>query len=166
MPGVTLQDIQRLDLSRVTLDGTVITATGAELNKLAGVTAGTVTASKAIVVDSDKQAAQFTHDETLQTAATGSTGTVLASRGTIVVSTSAAKTFQMAAPRTGATVHIIATHASTLVKTISLASGNFDSSGTKTKLLFNGANDAVTITGISTARFIITSNVGSVTTST
>lgn len=35
--------------------GTAITATAAEMNKLAGVTAGTVTASKALVVDANSQ---------------------------------------------------------------------------------------------------------------
>lgn len=41
------------------LNGTTITATGAEINKLAGVTAGTVTASKALVVDSNKDLASL-----------------------------------------------------------------------------------------------------------
>lgn len=39
------------------LGGTLVTATAAELNKGAGVTAGTVTASKALVVDSNKDLA-------------------------------------------------------------------------------------------------------------
>lgn len=38
---------------------TQVTATAAELNRLAGVTAGTVTASKAVVVDANKDAASF-----------------------------------------------------------------------------------------------------------
>jgi hypothetical protein len=37
--AVTIGDVQRLDLDQITLDGTVVTATGAELNILDGVTA-------------------------------------------------------------------------------------------------------------------------------
>lgn len=165
MPGVTLQDFQRLNLSRITLDGTVVTATGAELN-FNDVTAGTAEASKALVVDANKRVSSASIDHQYQTAATATTGTNLSAHGIINITTTAAKTFRLEAPRQGAQVHIISSGGSTLVKTISLLSGNFDGSGSKTKLLFNGINDAVTIVGISTARYIITSNVGSVATST
>ncbi len=43
-----------LTTASLTLGATAITATGTDINKLAGVTAGTVTASKALIVDSNK----------------------------------------------------------------------------------------------------------------
>lgn len=56
-------DILRTASLRVGTSGseTTITATGAELNTLAGVTPGTVTASKVVVVDANKDLATFRH---------------------------------------------------------------------------------------------------------
>lgn len=64
MAVVTVGDIQRLDLSQITLDGTVVTASGSELNIMDGVTSttaelnyldltalGTGEVSKALVLD-------------------------------------------------------------------------------------------------------------------
>ncbi len=48
-----------LTTAGLTLGSTAITATGAEINTLAGVTAGTVSASKAIVVDTNKDISGF-----------------------------------------------------------------------------------------------------------
>jgi hypothetical protein len=44
-----------VDATLLKVNGTQVTATAAELNKAAGVTAGTVTASKAVVVDANKR---------------------------------------------------------------------------------------------------------------
>jgi hypothetical protein len=44
-----------VDTTLLKVNGTQITATPTELNKVAGVTAGTVTASKAVVVDANKR---------------------------------------------------------------------------------------------------------------
>ena len=44
-----------LDAPQVNVNGTALTATAAELNTLAGVTAGTVSASKTLVADSNRQ---------------------------------------------------------------------------------------------------------------
>lgn len=54
-------DFDNLDLraKSISLNGTGVTATAAEMNKVAGVTAGTVTASKAVVVDANKDIASF-----------------------------------------------------------------------------------------------------------
>lgn len=72
---VTSHDGSTLGL---TLGGTLVTATAAELNKSAGVTAGTVTASKAVVVDSNKDIATLrnvTMNGTLTFSAGGSINT-------------------------------------------------------------------------------------------
>jgi len=47
-------------ITTLNLGGTAVTSTAAELNTLAGVTAGTVTASKALVVDASKQLNELT----------------------------------------------------------------------------------------------------------
>ena len=85
-------ELQVLD----TLD--TMTATAAEINKLAGVTAGTVTASKALVVDANKGIGGFRSTGTFYTYGQGaatalnSTGTLTAAAmiGGIVTSTTAA----------------------------------------------------------------------------
>lgn len=70
-----------------------VTAEAAELNKLAGVTAGTVTASKAVVVDANKDIGDFRNlDVTnLDAGASGTAGTVdvfptTASKGKLIIS--------------------------------------------------------------------------------
>lgn len=51
---ITGSTLNIVDNSALKIAGTAITATATELNKLAGVTAGTTTASKALVVDANK----------------------------------------------------------------------------------------------------------------
>lgn len=58
-----------------TINGTVVTATATELNTNAGVTAGTVTAGKAVVVDSNKDVASLRDVTVRQLVNTGSVGT-------------------------------------------------------------------------------------------
>jgi len=52
--------IKKLRADTLNVNGTDLTTTGAELNKLAGVTAGTVTASKAVVVGASKEVNEWT----------------------------------------------------------------------------------------------------------
>ena len=47
--------IDEISITLLKIGGVAVTATGAEINKLAGVTAGTVTASRALVVDANKK---------------------------------------------------------------------------------------------------------------
>lgn len=56
---ITTATITSLTTTTLTLGAVVVTATAAELNMLAGVTAGTVTASKALVVDANKDLGMF-----------------------------------------------------------------------------------------------------------
>jgi hypothetical protein len=53
-PDLTRVSATVVGVPGLSINGTTLTSTGAEINTLAGVTAGTVTASKAVVVDANK----------------------------------------------------------------------------------------------------------------
>ena len=79
---VTKGMVQRLNLDSIKLDGTTVTATGAELNYNDVTTAGTVEASKSVVVDANKDASGFrniTGEAVILTSAVNTSGIVFTS---------------------------------------------------------------------------------------
>lgn len=79
---VTKGAVQRLNLDSIKLDGTTVTATGAELNYNDVTTAGTVEASKSVVVDANKDASGFrniTGEAVILTSAVNTSGIVFTS---------------------------------------------------------------------------------------
>jgi hypothetical protein len=95
---ITTATITNLTTTTLTLGAVAVTATGTEINTLAGVTAGTAAASKAVVLDANKGITGFRStsavNPTTQAAAgtLNSTGTLTAALmlGGIVTSTTAA----------------------------------------------------------------------------
>lgn len=84
--------------------------------------------------------------------------------GVAVHSSTGAQAFTLDAPRPGVEKHIIlnSTSTSTAARTVTLASGNFQStaSSTYTILTFNAAAQSVSLVGISTARYQVMANNG------
>jgi len=91
----------RIVAATLTLGGTLITATAAEINKLAGVTAGTVAASKALVVDANKVVLGLRQSVVVVTADT--TLTEADSGKIIIVNAAASKTLTLPATAAGLT---------------------------------------------------------------
>lgn len=92
-------------------------------------------------------------------------------RGMTTITTTAAKDYTLNAPVTatiGLSKTICQTSSSTAIKTVSLASGTFLTTlaSSALKATFNFANQAVTMTALSTALVQITANNGTVTLST
>lgn len=134
----------------------------AELAVLDGVTAGTVTASKALVVDSSKRL-----DDLRQVVTSyASTATTITNCGiaNLTSTSTAAVAYAMAAPAAGVNKTLVQTATSTFGFTVTLASGTFD--GTNHIATFNGAKDVLGLVGLSTSQYAIDRNVGSVALST
>jgi len=88
-------------------------------------------------------------------------------RGTTIINTTAAKAYTLDAPLTatiGMSKTICQTSSSTAVKTVSLASGNFLTTLLSTALTgtFLYANQALTLTALSTALVQVTANNGAI----
>jgi hypothetical protein len=132
------------------------------LGLVGDVTAGTVSASKALVVNSSKQL----NDLRATVTSYASTGTTIANCSiAVLASTStAAVAYAMAAPAAGVKATLVQTATSTFGFTVTLASGTFD--GTNHIATFNGAKDVLDLVGLSTAQYAIRGNVGSVALST
>lgn len=97
---------------------------------------------------------------------TASTATNLKSYGITQLASTAAKSYTLDAPYAGAYKEIVMTAGTTTINTVvcgSTVNGiSVGGSSTTRKLQFNGINDAVILKGISTTKWLITSNVGSV----
>lgn len=77
-------DISALDAETLYINGTQVTATAAELNANASVTAGTAAASKAVVLDANKQVNGMTLNFAGATPGTGTAGTLITTGSTWV----------------------------------------------------------------------------------
>ena len=64
-------DGTNLDIAGLKIGGTAVTSTAAELNLLDGITAGTVSASLAVIVDSNKDISGFRNISTTGTVTVG-----------------------------------------------------------------------------------------------
>ena len=99
----------------------------------------------------------------LGSAFTASTAANISNIGLTQITSTAAKTYTLDAPAQGCVCEIIYTGSSTTVQTVASGSTSISFNGTTgTQLTFNGINEAVILKGISTTRWAIMSNVGSV----
>lgn len=131
---------------------------------LLDVTAGTVTASKAIVVDSSKTIDTLTVTTPKVGVTDASTAAAISNTGiTTISSTATSVAYTMDPPAAGVRKTLHQTGSSTAV-TVTLTSGTFD--GTNGRATFNAAADSLELVGLSTARFAIVGNIGSVALST
>lgn len=89
-----------------------------------------------------------------------STATTLTRFGLTLLSSTAAKTFVVAAPVLGCYKEIVKTANSTAIITVSVGSGMTVGGSTKvvTKILMNGQNDSVVMRGVSTTKWYVTGN--------
>lgn len=103
---------------------------------------------------------EFNDDESVSAASTASN---LKWRGAVTLGSSAAKDYTMNAPSlAGVHSRLTTLTTSTAVRTVTLASGNFQStSGSSfTKLTFNGIGQAVSLQAMSTALVALLGNTG------
>jgi hypothetical protein len=106
-------------------------------------------------------AATLTGGYSVPLTAAASTGTAISNFGVTTITSTAAATYGLTAPTAGVVKHIIQTSSSTETTTVNGGAGvTFD--GTNDDLTFNAANEAVTLVGLSTVRWGVFSNVGSV----
>ena len=142
-----------------------ITATANELNVNAGVTAGTVSASKTVVVDSNKAIDTLTVGGMYSkvTAATAAGVTVGATDGFLAIdTTSNAVACTVAAPSAGRYLRTaLVTKGGSNTATLKTTAGTFD--GTNNTATFATAGQFLALYGISATRWIIVANVGTVT---
>lgn len=125
-----------------------------ELGYLDGVTAGTLTASKALVVDASGILDTLTVTDLKCEVPTLSTGTTLNNSGISNMTSTGTRTFAQAAPEAGLTALLVCTATDTNAKAVALASGTYD--GTNHIATLNGSTDAfMRVTGLSTSRFFI-----------
>jgi hypothetical protein len=100
----------------------------------------------------------------------GSTGTTIANNGFTYVGSSAAKTYNLAAPAAGVEKQIYCSQGgSTTTQTISLSTGGTVTilgSTTTNNLVFNAALESVTLKGVSVTRWAVVNNTGAVALST
>ena len=127
-----------------------------ELGYVDGAVAGTLTASKAIVVGSSKEI-----DELPRVGVTAaSTAANISNAAITTLGSTAAKAYTLDAPEAGVMKTITMTGGTTEAQTVTLASGTFD--GTNNTATFNAAAETLKLEGLSTAAFAVVSNVGSV----
>ncbi len=145
-----------------TIDG----ITSPELGFVDGVTAGTVSASKAVVVDANKKIDTLTVTELKSEVTAASTGTNVANAGKTTFSSTGGREYTMDAPEAGNRAVLACTTAGSTADyhKVSLANGTFD--GTNHVATFEAANEVLVVEGLSTSLFMVTGNQGSVTLST
>jgi len=99
----------------------------------------------------------------LGSAFTASTAANISNIGITQLATTAATTFTLDAPAQGCECELIMTAGTTTINTVASGSTSISFDGTTgTQLTFNGINETVALKGLSTTRWAITSNVGSV----
>lgn len=83
-------------------------------------------------------------------------------RGAATLGSSAAKDYTLNTPIAGVTKNLAATTTSTAVRTVSLATGNFQSTAGSSfiKLTFNGIGQAIALQALSSALVAVLSNAG------
>jgi len=136
-----------------------------ELGFLDGVTAGTVTASKAVVVDANKTVDDLTVTDLKRPVTAASTETNVGNSGTTTFSSTGGLAYTMDAPAAGVRAVLACTDGSSInTHTVTLAAGTFD--GTNHIATFDAAAETLVLDGLSTSLFTISSNVGSVALST
>lgn len=135
-----------------------------ELGYLNGVTAGTVTASKAVVVGASKEIDTLTVTTLKSGVTAASTESNISNTGKTTLGSTEAKAYTMAAPAAGVSKTLTVTGGTTEAMVVTLASGTFD--GTNHIATFAAAKATLSLEGLSTEAFCITGNVGSVTLST
>jgi hypothetical protein len=135
--GAAVYDSSETDItSTVNLSG--VTATSSELNTLASVTAGTVSASKAVVVDANSQISGL---KKKVTAASGD-GAITIADGTVNITKSSAAALTLADPSSGqAGTRILITTQTAQAHTVSNAAGSgFNAGGSGSDVAtFGGA---------------------------
>ena len=94
--------------------------------------------------------------------ATPSTADTLSAGGLSILSSTAVKAYVMAAPVPGVVKRLFATAVTTAARTVTLASGQFQSTAQSTlaTLTFDGAGQSLTLVGLSTAKYGVTANMG------
>lgn len=136
-----------------------------ELGFLDGVTAGTVTASKALVVDASSVLDELTVTTLKSEVTAGSTATNITNTGVTTLSSTGGLAYTMDAPEAGTRAVLTCTAGSSVnTHTVTLASGTFD--GTNHIATFDAAAETLVVDGLSTSAFCVSSNVGSVALST
>lgn len=133
--------------------------TAAELAFLDGVTAGTVSASKAVVADASGQVDGFKVPVTA-----GSTTANLSNSGIKTLSSTSDLSYAMDAPEAGVEVVLACLGTSTFIHTVTLDSGTFDGTNHIAKL--DGDAEVLSLKGLSTSAYTVMGNVGSVALST
>lgn len=138
-------------------------ALSALLNITGDVTPGTVTASKALVVDANKKLDILTVTNMKWPVTTASSSVTLAQGATSIIGSSIAVSYTLAAPSAGAEVILANSAGSTFVTTVTLVSGSFQSSNASVAVAkFDDPSDLLHLVGASSSRWLIVSNVGSV----
>jgi len=145
-----------------------VTASATELNLIDGLTAGTVTASKAVVVDASKDIATFNNVTAnrfagrVQTLTAASTATKVNDTGYLFLTSSSAKTFVLstgAALVAGTEKWIVdkrAAGTANVVVSSTLAGVTLD--GTNGKATLNAAGEALHLVAVSTVAYDILEN--------
>lgn len=93
---------------------------------------------------------------------TASTAANVSNIGMTLLASTAAKTYTMDIPSIGCQKQVICTASSTTVQTLSSGSTGITFDGSADTLTFNGINESVILQGVSTTRWAILSNTGSV----
>lgn len=104
-------------------------------------------------------------DAAVSAATSATTATVITARGNTTLSSSAAKGYTLAAPIPGIAKTLTATTTSTAARTVTLASGTFQttSGSSFTAAAFAGQGQSLSLQALSTALFQVLSNIGPVT---
>lgn len=94
-----------------------------------------------------------------------STASVIPARGTTVLGSSAAKDYTMAGPIPGVTKKLVYGVSSTGSHTVTLVSGTFFSTAgsSQNKATLASTGQSLTLEGLSTSKYMVTANLGSVT---
>lgn len=104
-------------------------------------------------------------DDTPSSATSASTATAITPRGVTSLASSAAKGYVLTAPISGVRKVLTATTTSTAIRTITLASGTYQTTAGSsfTAAAFNGQGQSLMLQALSTALFAVLSNIGPVT---
>lgn len=97
-----------------------------------------------------------------ETVSVASTAANLAPRGVSTFSSTTAKAYVLDAPVTGLSKTLVAIGASTVARTVTLASGNYQSTtgSTLTTVTLTAIGQAITLRGLSTALWQVVANAG------
>ena len=162
MPNVTKGDIQRLNLDDVTIDGTKVTASGAELNILDGATL--TTAELNILDGATASGAELNNacDVSARTQELTASGAVTAGIQSVELnhaSTAVVTTIASSVNHQGIFIVKDTSASGTAEHSLTLTAGTFD--GTNNVVTFNAPNDALVVYFDSAGNGSILVNVGS-----